>query len=74
MATWDTGTEEFICPKCGAQYKSTFRDYPAPDPSQSFECLDCGETVHSWRGTRDYYDRKLLKHGAGAQREAQSST
>jgi hypothetical protein len=62
MATWETGKSTFTCRKRGAKYEATYRDYPARDEGE-FKCLDCGETVHSWRGTRDYQEWKLITHG-----------
>ena len=64
MATWDTGTATFTCQKCGATYKCTYKDYPAPDPTRSFACETCGATVHSWKGTRDYFDWTLIKQSS----------
>jgi hypothetical protein len=62
MATGDTGPATFTCPNCGAVYQCTYRNFPGPDSAQTFKCTNdgCGATVYSWKGTRDYFDWKLL--------------
>jgi hypothetical protein len=64
MATWDSGKAQIDCLKCGATYECKFTDYPAPDPTGSFECTVCSTTVHSWKGTRDFSDWNLVKRGS----------
>ena len=65
MATWDRGEKEFTCPQCGAVYECTYEDLPSRERGKQ-ECEDCGATVHSWNGSRDYEDWKLIRHGRGA--------
>lgn len=59
MATWETGTAEFTCKQCGAKYVADYKDFPVKD-SGEFKCEKCGALVHSWRGTRDYFEFKLV--------------
>jgi len=68
MATWDTGKGTFTCQKCGAIYECTYKDFPASDPLQIFKCEieGCDGTVHSWKGTRDYFDWKVKPSAAPA--------
>jgi hypothetical protein len=61
MATWDKGETTFKC-QCGAVYECTYQDFPARDRGKQ-ECEVCGATVHSWSGTRDYSDWKLVRRG-----------
>jgi predicted RNA-binding Zn-ribbon protein involved in translation (DUF1610 family) len=56
MPTWSTGKAQFTCPQCGTQYQCTYKDYPSGDPRQTYDCPQCGATVHTWKGTRDYFD------------------
>lgn len=59
MATWDSGTEEHICPHCGALHSSSYRDFPSRDRG-SQDCLACGQTLIEWTSSRDYFDFKLV--------------
>ena len=64
MATWDKGTNRFTCKQCGAVYECTYQHLPSRERG-TFECEDCGAVVHSWNGSLDYEDWKLVEHGHG---------
>jgi hypothetical protein len=66
MALGDVGKTRFTCPKCSAVYECRFRDYPAPDPTQTYECKTegCKAVVHTWKGTRDYSEWNVIRHGS----------
>lgn len=57
---WD-GAAEFKCTGCGSRYRAHYKDFPAPDPRQTFNCTRCGTEVLSWKGTRDYMEWELIE-------------
>lgn len=67
MGTWDSGTAEFECPKCGAKHVCDYRDYPVRDRGE-FACLKCGAELHRWNGARDYFDLRLVDDAQRPQR------
>ena len=64
MGTWDTGKATFTCENCGSTYECKTTGYPAPDPTQEYRCKVCGAIVHSWKGTRDYSEWRLVKRNS----------
>lgn len=71
MTTWDKGETEFSCPQCGAVYHCTYDDLPSREKGKQL-CRDCGAVVHSWNGSRDYDDWKLIHHGKGGESPEES--
>ena len=63
MATWGEGTEDFVCPGCGAKYRAAYKDYPERDRG-SFHCRECKEEVVSWSSSRDYFEFTLIASGS----------
>jgi peptide subunit release factor 1 (eRF1) len=57
---WDKGRAEFRCRQCGALYHCTYEDLPSRVQGEHF-CEDCGALVHSWVGSRDYDDWKIVR-------------
>jgi len=54
------GYQKFICEHCGAAHRVPFKDYPVREKGSN-ECKACGQELHRWNGSRDYYEPELLK-------------
>jgi hypothetical protein len=54
------------CPHCGADHSCEYKDYPAPDPVKTQNCLACGKPLKRWSGCRDYFDFSLVNDPAKA--------
>ena len=52
------GFQTFTCEYCGTMHEVPYKDYPMRDRGKN-QCLECGKVLHSWNGSRDYYDPKL---------------
>ena len=59
MATWDSGTQEYFCDKCGTRWRAEYKDYPYPDRGEHI--CDCGNLIHKWKWTRDFHTWSRIK-------------
>lgn len=56
------GVQKFTCENCGAKHDVPYKDYPLRERGQN-KCLECGEVLHTWNGSRDYSEPRLSDEG-----------
>ena len=69
MANWEkAGVTISECKNCGATHECALKDYPARDRG-TCNCLNCGETLHSWNSSRHHDECKLIRQGDAAKKK-----
>jgi len=59
---FEDGTNEKICPACGAQHKLKWHRMPVRERT-TIECLSCDGRLYQGNSTHDYYEVRLIDRG-----------